>query len=190
MCSRAAAAESAVSTSRSSMRSCSASGSACKSAGSSSTIRMRLCVIEDIPLPSICWCQGKLDKECCPLARMIFDPDRAMMLLNNAIGNRKPQPCSRSHILGRKERIEDALLQPLWNSAAGIAETQRDDAWPDLARNFDPFVQRVCQRVAGVGQQVNEDLFQLDGIANDYRLRWPQFQQHLDLSQAKLLLHQ
>ena len=112
------------------------------------------------------------------------------MLLDDAVGDGETEPGAGSHLLGGEERIEDALLQPLVDARAGVADEQIDHAFPDRGLDVDELPRRVRQGVARVGQEVDDHLLELDRVADDHRIFRAEIQLHLDLAQAELLVEQ
>src|SRR5579859_582056 len=124
MCLSAVIAESAVSIFNPSIRSCRVSGSACKRAGSSSTIRMCIGLIEDFPLCSFGVRKRELNEKGCSLARAVLHPDVTLVFLYNTIGDRESQACPCPHFFGGEEGIEDAFFQSHRNPGASVAEDE------------------------------------------------------------------
>src|SRR5581483_11384861 len=89
-------------------------------------------------------------------------------------------------LLGGEERIEDALLQFLRNTRASIAKRQDDRLTFDGSGDGDNLGVGLGQRIAGIGQQVDEDLFELNSIGVDERVRLVEAKLDGDLPQAEL----
>src|SRR5207247_3790028 len=93
-------------------------------------------------------------------------------------------------LLSGKEWIEDTLLEPGRNPGPGIGERnhRRPAAHHTLDANRSACL--VVYRIARVGQQVDEYLLQLDGIAYDHRLLRAQVDRDLDRAQPELFPHE
>ena len=72
-------------------------------------------------------------------------------------------------LLGGEERVEDPPLEPGRNPVPGIGERDLDRAGPTDPEMRIALRGRLGQGVAGIGQQVDEHLLQLDGIPDDHR---------------------
>src|ERR671915_397611 len=133
--------------------------------------------------------KGQVDAEGGAFAGRAFDRDRAAVLLDDPVSNGQTEAGAFSHVLGGEEWIEDASLKAGRNSVPGIDECDLQYGDADRSRNANHLPRRVEYRVARVGQQVDEHLLELDGIADDHGLFRAEFERHFDLMQAQLLLH-
>src|SRR5579875_889822 len=192
MRSRAACAESAVSTLMFCSRSAIAWGSACNRAGSSSTMRTHPFIFSIITSPHFpdhlsLWeaVPGMLRR-----APGYFKRNRPLMIPDNPIGNRESQAGSRPHLLCRKERIEDPLLQFYRYAWPAIGNADLYGLLILCTLNGNDFLWRFAQRIARIGEQIDKDLLQLNGIPDDHHVFGEKMLPDLDLAQAKLLLHQ
>src|SRR6266853_2352376 len=98
---------------------------------------------------------------------MIFDRNSTLVLLDNAICNREAQPGSRANLFGREERIKDALFESYRYTRASIAECNIHYVILHFTGNRNRFAWCICHCIACIRQQINEDLLQLDGVADD-----------------------
>src|SRR5215831_16911629 len=194
MRSSARVASSHVSISIPSSRSLSARGSASSSAASSSTIRMWPAVFTaDV---SQQWLLGRraghdreLDHE--PRAGSAgLDRDRAAVLLDDAVGDREAEAGSRSDLLRREERVEDALLELPRDPGPAVGEVDPDQLAFSARRDLDRLGARIGEGVARVGEQVDEDLLELDRVAEHDQLVAAEVELDVDRAQPQLLLHQ
>src|SRR5690606_4767304 len=62
------------------------------------------------------------DAETRPLAHRAVQVDAAMVLVDDAVGNRQAQPGAAAHRLGGEERIEDTLAQFRRDAAAVVLD--------------------------------------------------------------------
>src|ERR1700720_2329578 len=96
---------------------------------------------------------------------MVLDHDGTLMFLNDAVGYRETKTSTCTDILRGKEWVEDALFQTCWNTRAGIAKT--DVRAIGLCRTYDgnDFARHIPHSITCIGEQVDENLLQLDGVA-------------------------
>src|ERR1700674_5800490 len=120
----------------------------------------------------------KLDQEVRALACMMFNENGSLVIFDNTVRDGETQASSRSNLFRSEEWIKDALFQFWRDTRAGIAKTQIDALVLQRTRDANFFTKYIRQCVSRVGQQVNEDLFHLNGIAN-----------HDDLFFRKMELH-
>src|SRR5258707_11453117 len=116
--------------------------------------------------------------------------DRSLVVLDNAVGDGKTKTCPRSHLLGGEERIEDALLESCRDARAAIFHLQLHDVHLHHTGDGDHLAWHACQCIACIGEQIDEDLFQLDGVAPHNHLVCREVHLHLDLPQTQLFGHQ
>src|ERR1700738_1078308 len=90
------------------------------------------------------------------------------MLFDNAICDRKAQPCTRTNFFRGKKGIEDALLQSLRYTRAGITYGKTYHVSIDFTGDSNNFVRDISHSIASVGEQIDKDLLQLNSVANDY----------------------
>src|SRR5690242_20020730 len=112
---------------------------------------------------------------------MILDPDRSLMVLNNTIRDGKTQAGPLAYFFRRKKGVKDALLQTLRDARAAVTKRQMDHAFRYVAGDRQQLARGIGHRVTGVGEQVNKDLLQLNGITNDHRVCRAEIQRNLDL---------
>ena len=112
------------------------------------------------------------------------------MLADDAVRDGETKTGTGVHVLGGEERVEDALLQSPRDARSRIVEPELHHAFPDAGVDVDELGGGIGQRVTGVGQEVDEDLLQLDGIAEDERIFGAQVQPHVDLAEVELLLQE
>src|SRR5207247_4123803 len=103
---------------------------------------------------------------------------------------REAQSRAPPDLLSGKEWIEDTLLEPGRNPGPGIGERHLHRPGAHHTRHANRCACRVGYRIARVGQQVDEYLLQLDGIAYDHRLLRAQVDRDLDRAQPELFPHQ
>jgi hypothetical protein len=96
-----------------------------------------------------------------------------VVLLDDAVGDGEAEPGPDPHVLGREERIEDALLESFRDAGAGITHGHAHVAHLDGTANGDELTRRVRHGVTRVGQQVDEDLLELDGVGAERHLLRP-----------------
>src|SRR5207245_6638124 len=68
--------------------------------------------------------QWQLNHECGALAWRAARLDGALMIFDDPVGNGEAQPRPVPDFLGREERVEDPLLQPLRDPRAGVGERE------------------------------------------------------------------
>ncbi len=90
------------------------------------------------------------------------------MLFDNAICDRKAQPCTRANFFRGEKGIEDALLQSLRYTRAGITYGKIYHVSIDFTGDSNNFVSDISNGIASVGEQIDKDLLQLNSVANDY----------------------
>src|SRR5438093_645932 len=112
------------------------------------------------------------------------------MLVDDAVRDGQAQARSLSDVLGGEERIEDPPLEPRGDPVSRIGERDLHLRDADRTRDANRLAWRVRHRVAGVRQQVDEHLLQLDGVSDDHGLLLAQVDRDLDLAQPELLLHE
>ena len=64
--------------------------------------------------------QGKLNNRCCASARITLDPDVPSMLFDDSVGNPQTKASAFSHVLRRKEGIEDAGENVAGDAASAV----------------------------------------------------------------------
>src|SRR5258708_5945016 len=107
----------------------------------------------------------KLNQEEGSFVRAIFDRDRALMLLDSTVRNRETKTGSRTDFFCSKEWIKNALFQPCWYPWAGITHTNIHDVRLPRACNGNDLAFRIGNGITRIGQQVDEHLLELDGVA-------------------------
>ena len=170
-----------------------ASGSASSSATSSSTIRIRA------------WFIGSGSSRARRRRRRATrsiegraasgrprERDLAAVLLDDAVRDREPEPGARPDLLRREERVEDALGDPRRDPGPGVREDDPDPV--AIERRDDPDLLRSCGTSSSASrafvEQVDEDLLELDRVAEDDELVRAEVEVDLDRAQPELLLHQ
>src|SRR5438034_11182625 len=106
----------------------------------------------------------QLDQEGGAPARL-NERDLASVLLDDAVGDREPQPGAGSDVLGREEGVEDARRDLRRNSGAAVGEDDLDRLAFERRADPDLAMRSVLQRVAGIREQVDEDLLELNRVA-------------------------
>src|SRR2546430_6286657 len=170
------------------MRRDTAWGSACSRAVSSSTRRMRALSIVSFPVSHIIR-TGKLNEKVRSFPFVLCDENRSPVLFDDAVGNGKPKAGSRADLLGRKEGVENTLFQFGRDTWSGVAHANLYQIGLEVACDRNHFTRDRSQRIAGVGQQVDEDLLQLNSIADHEHLSFGYLDAYLDLPQAQVFLH-
>src|SRR5205807_9763583 len=189
ICSIAAWAESHVSTLTFSRRRYNAWGSASNSAVSSST--MRICALSISYVPStVLTFERQLNQKEGALTRKIFDRNGTLVLLDNTIGNRETKTCSCTHLFGGKERIKDALFEPIRYTRARIGNCYMHRVCFDATCDGNNFVGCIDKGISCIGQQINKDLLNLDGVAYHYYIFSREVELNINLPQAQLFPHQ
>src|SRR3546814_20760182 len=92
-------------------------------------------------------------------ARHRADFDAAAVVLDDAEHDRQAQAGPLANRLGRVERLEDALPHLLAHAAAGVEDADRDAVVFGLRMQIDTTL--AFDRLAGIGDQVEEDLVPL-----------------------------
>src|SRR5437870_6132338 len=116
--------------------------------------------------------------------------DRARVLADDAVSDGETESGTGAHVLGGEEGVEDALLRSLRYAGPGVAEPEPHHALPDDGVDVDELGGGIRQRVTGVGQEVDEDLLQLDGVAEDEGIFGAEVQPHVDLAEVELLFQE
>src|SRR6266487_307424 len=89
---------------------------------------------------------------------------------DNTVGDGKTKTCSSTHFLGGEEWIKDALLESCRNPRPCIAHVQFHKVLFHLASDGDQFAWHVRQGITCIGEQIDEDLFQLNCVAHNHCL--------------------
>jgi len=87
-----------------------------------------------------------------------------------------------------KKGVEDPLLELSRDPRAGVRERDSDPFFVAARGDPDCLVLRVCERVACIREQVDEDLLELDRVGDHEQLVGAKLELDLDSTQAKLLL--
>src|SRR5687768_12174930 len=119
------------------------------------------------------------------IRRMLHDRNRSLVILDDAISDRQPEARSLPHVLRGEEGVEDALLQPLGDAVAGVAETHFDSVISEMAGHANLLHCRVLHGVARVSQEVDEDLLELDGVCEHARIVRARLNNDLDVPSAE-----
>src|SRR2546421_2913830 len=176
ICSIAAWAESHVFTLTPSRRRYNAWGSASNSAVSSSTMRICALSISYVPSSTVLTFERQLNQKegalRLPLpagsTRMIFDRNGTLVLFDNTIGNREAKTCSCTHLFGGKKRIKDASFESIRYTRAGIGNCYMHHVCFDSTCDGNDFIGCIDQGISCIGQQINKNLLNLDGVAYHY----------------------
>src|SRR2546426_200047 len=118
---------------------------------------------------------------------MIFDHDGTLMIFDDAIGDREAQTCSCSNLFCREEWIKDTLFEIRGNTRTSITHTQYYALCLHSTGDGNNFMCHVGKRITRIGQEINNNLFQLDRVANHQHLFFRKMQ--LRLRQIEVLLH-
>src|SRR5436190_10242997 len=132
----------------------------------------------------------QLDQEVRPPAAVGLDGDVSAVLLDDAVRDRKPEAGSGADLLRREERVEDPLLELPRDPGARVRELDPDPVGVGGSADPDRLSARLRERVAGVREQVDEHLLELDRVAEDDQLVRREIERDFDPAQAQLLLHQ
>src|SRR5262249_37444367 len=120
-----------------------------------------------------CWLRGERQRDphrrAAPSfpARAVLDRHRAMMLVDDALDDREPQPGSLG--LGRDVRLERTLDYRLRNAAAVVTDPQPHLAARQLGSYLYPRIFAPGERVLGVLQKIVDHLPQSIGITAHQR---------------------
>src|SRR5262249_47235308 len=101
------------------------------------------------------------------LARAVLDRHRAVVLVDDALDDREPQPGSLG--FGRDVRLERTLDYRLRKAAAVVADSQPHLAARELGGYLDPRIVAPGERVLGVLQKIVDDLAQPIGVSAHQR---------------------
>src|SRR4051812_16490906 len=107
---------------------------------------------------------GEEDGEDRALAGGAVDQDAAVMRLDDAVGDREPEPDTLRLVLEGEEGVEDPLAHLLRDSPAAVGDGELDGVARDC-REGDLEVAAGGHRLDGVLHQVRDHLLDLDGIA-------------------------
>jgi len=106
------------------------------------------------------------DAEARAAARFAAHVDAAVVLLDDAVGERQAQAGAATHGLGREERVEDAR-QMLGSDAAAVVLDLDPDLVPGVAAAHDDQAALRADRLGRVDEQVQEHLIELRRQALD-----------------------
>jgi hypothetical protein len=74
--------------------------------------------------------EWNVDQEDRPFSGPVIEPDRPLMILDDAIRDGETQASAGTDILRRKERVENALLEPRRYPRTGVLKCEMRDTWP------------------------------------------------------------
>src|SRR5437667_438272 len=109
------------------------------------------------------------------------------MIFDDPVGDGEAQPRPVPDFLGREERVEDPLLQPLRDPRAGVGEREVHALLVHRAADAEHLDGRAGQRIPGVGEHVHEHLLELDGAARDHGIGSTQVEVNGNVPQPQLL---
>src|SRR5438874_1897248 len=152
---------------------------------------MRICAlsISYVPFPVLTF-ERQLNQKEGALTRMIFDGNGTLVLFDNTIGNREAKTRSCTHLFGSKERIKDALFESIRYTQARIRNCYMHHVCFDATCDGDNFVVCIGQGISCIGQQINKNLLNLDGVAYHYCIFSREVELNINLPQAQLFPHQ
>src|SRR5438105_1703054 len=101
------------------------------------------------------------------MAEPALDLDPTTVLLHDAMADREPEPGALALRLGREERIENPIELRFHDAGAVVGDGNPDELAIARRRNADRASTR--DRIAGIGEEVHEDLVQLP---RNPRNRW------------------
>src|SRR6185312_13271047 len=107
------------------------------------------------------------DGEAGPLARSGLDLDGPVVLLDDPVADREPQPGPLAQRLGGEERVEDPIADRRIDAAAGVGDLDPDPLAPGIGPGPDRDRAAIAAGVDGVHQQVDYDLVEPRGAAAD-----------------------
>ena len=107
---------------------------------------------------SAVWLAGQPDGEADSFARSGLDLDRASVLLDDAVADRKAEAGPLADGLGGEERVEDPLADRRLDAAAGVGDLDPDSGRLGLGPVRIVTVPSGVAGVDGVHEQVDDDL--------------------------------
>ena len=114
--------------------------------------------------------------------------NRAFVLAHDAVGDREAEAGALSGRFRREERVVDPREMLGENALAGVRDLGDDIRAVDARGDAEP--PAAGHRVAGVEQQVEEDLLQLELVADEHQRRRRQLAAHLDAALLELMFEQ
>src|SRR5689334_778409 len=94
----------------------------------------------------------KLDQEKSASIGLILDRDGALVLFDNAIGNRETKACSCTNFLCREKWIKDTLFKACRYTGPGITKSNLHHIGLECTDNGNDFTRRINHCIACVGQ--------------------------------------
>src|SRR5712691_28928 len=102
-----------------------------------------------------------------PLARSAFDPDVSLMVLDDAIADRKPEPGALADRLRREKGFEDLGLDLFGDPGSRVADLDLDSVPLSQTRGDLDRAGPALHGLLRVDQEIHEDLLELIGVAED-----------------------
>src|SRR2546425_1145149 len=102
-----------------------------------------------------------------PLARAAFDPDLSLMILDDAIADRKPEPGALPDRLRREKRLEDLGLDLFGDPGSRVADLDLDPVSRSQTRGDLDRAGPALHGLLRIDQEIHEDLLELIGVAQD-----------------------
>src|SRR5574337_88963 len=122
------------------------------------------------------------------IAHRTLHPQFSPMFLNDPMTDTQPQAGPFTDLLSREKRVEDPGLDLSGNARTGISDAQGDPVTGyDLSADHNSPETRRLHGIPGIGNQVQEYLFDLQRIDPDRRERGVQFLDDVDVLGFKLL---
>src|SRR5438094_1556360 len=101
------------------------------------------------------------------LCRTAFDPDLSLVILDDAIADRKPEPGSLPDRLRREEGFEDLGLDLFGDPGSRVADLHLDPVPLGQARGDLDRAGLALHGLLRVDQEIHQDLLELIGVAED-----------------------
>ncbi len=133
----------------------------------------------------------QLDDEGCAAAGLALRPDAAAVIIDDAVGDGKPQAGALAGVFRREERIEDAAERLGLHARPVVVETDANGAVvPPRTHGELAFAARGEHRLLCVDDQIEEDL--LDLVRVDHRVGelLVQVQLEIDVLHAQVVVAQ